>query len=191
MPDLTTELRKKADATAAGILEAARLDAEQISAEAEQRVASRRAASLQEEEAACRVAARSVIAAERHEAMRGVLLARALLVDRVLELATSLLPAATRTEAYLSSLPRQLESSMPFIGDKGAIIRCSPEVVPLMRDASSSHESTTMEPSSEMQNGFVLVSADGSVTVDKRLDSQLRRMKPTLAIEIHRRLAEL
>lgn len=187
-PDLTTELRKNAEATATGILESARLDAERLQAEAERQVQSRRAASLRQEEEMCRAAARSAIAAERHTAMRAVLLTRARLVDRVLELATSLLPAASRTARYRSTIPQQLENSMPFVGDSGAVVLCSPELVPVMRDASNGYDSTTVEPDAEMQNGFVVVSADGSVTVDKRLDSQLQRMRPTLAIEIHDRL---
>jgi vacuolar-type H+-ATPase subunit E/Vma4 len=77
---------------------------------------------------------------------------------------------------------------MQFVGDSGAVVLCSPELVPAMRDASNRYDLTTVEPDAETQNGFVVVSADGSVMVDKRLDSQLQRMRSTLAIEIHDRL---
>ncbi len=190
-PNLTTELRNKAEATAARILESARLEVEQLQMEAERQIQSTRTASLREEEERCRATARSAIAVERHASMRAVLLARAGLVDRVLELATSLLPGVSRTEAYRSTIAQQLEDSMRFVGDGGAVILCSPELVPAMRAASKAYDSTTVEPNAEAQSGFVVVSADGSVTIDKRLDTQLQRMRPTLAIEIHGRLEKL
>jgi len=190
-PDLTTELRKKAEATAARILESARLEAEQLRTETERQIQSKRAASLREEEERYRVTARSAIAAERHASMRVVLLAKTRLVDRVLELATSLLPEACSTEAYRSSIAAQLVDSMRFVGDEGAHVLCSPELVPALREAAKAHPSVTVEPDAETESGFVVVSADGSVTVDKRLDAQLRRMIPTLAIEIHDRVEKL
>lgn len=187
-PDLTTTLRKSAEATAARILESARLDAEEVRADAARRIQRERAESMREEEEICRAAARSAIAAERHAAMRAVLLGRARLVDRVLELAAALLPAASRTEAYRSTIGEQLEGSMRFVADKGAVIRCSPELVPAMRAASKAHDSVTVQPDAETLDGFVVVTDDGSVTIDQRLSTQLRRMRPTLAIEIHDRL---
>lgn len=190
-PDLTTELRKNAEAAATRILESARVQAEQLRTKTERQIQSRRAASLQKEEAIYRLAARSAIAAERHSSMRAVLLTKARLVDRVLELATSLLPDACTTETYRSTVAQHLEDSMRFVGNQGARVLCSPELVPTLREAAKAHGSVTVEPDAETQNGFVVVSANGSVTIDKRLDTQLRRMKPTLAIEIHDRVEKL
>ncbi|MDH3201500.1 MAG: V-type ATP synthase subunit E family protein [Myxococcales bacterium] len=190
-PDLTTELRKNAEATAARILESARLEAEQFRTETERQIQRKRAASLREEEERYRLKARSAIAAERHASMRTVLLARARLVDRVLELATSLLPDACRTETYRSSIAQQLDDSMRFIGDEGAHVLCSLELVPTLREAAKAYASVTVEPDAETQSGFVVVSAGGSVTVDKRLGTQLQRMIPALAIEIHDRVEKL
>ncbi len=190
-PDLTTELRKNAEATAARILNSARLEAEQLRAEAEREIQSRRAASLQLEEDKYRLAARSVVATERHASMQAVLMARAQLVDRVLELATSLLPDACTTETYRSTIAQQLADSMLFVGHEGTRILCAPELVSTVREAARAYASVTVEPDTETRAGFIVVSADGSVTVDKRLDTQLRRMRPTLAIEIHNRVEEL
>jgi vacuolar-type H+-ATPase subunit E/Vma4 len=189
-PDLTTALRKNAEATAARILESARLAAEQVRTESEREIDSKRAASLRQEEEKYRLAARSAIAAERHASMRALLLARVQLVDRVLELATSLLPGACATETYRSTIAAQLEDSMLFVDNQGARLLSSPELTPTLREAAKAYASVLVEPDAETQNGFVVVSADGSVTVDKRLDTQLRRMRPTLAIEIHERAEE-
>ncbi len=190
-PDLTTELRKNAEATAARILNSARLEAEQLRAEAEREIQSRRAASLQLEEDKYRLAARSVVATERHASMQAVLMARAQLVDRVLELATSMLSDACKTEAYRSTIAHQLADSMLFVGHEGTRILCALELVSTVREAARAYASVTVETDTETRAGFIVVSADGSVTVDKRLDTQLRRMRPMLAIEIHNRVEEL
>lgn len=189
-PDLTSELRRNAEATAARIRESARLEADQLRLETERQIESRRAASLREEEDKYRLVARSAIAAERHASMRSVLRARAQLVERVLEMATSLLPNACKSETYRSTLAAQLGDSMRFIGDEGARILCSPELVPTLREAAKAFASATVEPDADTQNGFVVVNAKGSVVVDKRLDTQLRQMRPTMAIEIHDRVEE-
>jgi vacuolar-type H+-ATPase subunit E/Vma4 len=190
-PDLTTALRETAETAAARILESARLEAEQLRAEAERQIQSRRAASLKIEEEKYRLEARSAIAAERHASMQEVLMARAELVDRVLELASSLLPDACTTEAYRSTIVQQLADSMLFVGHEGARILCAPELASALREAGRTYASVTVEPDAETRAGFIVISADGAVTVDKRLDTQLRRMRPTLAIEIHDRVKEL
>ncbi len=188
--DLIIELRRNAEATAARIRESAQLEAEQLRLETERQIESRRAASLREEEEDYRLEARSEIAAERHASMRSVLQARAQLIERVLELAASMLPDACESETYRSTLAAQLGESMRFIDDEGARVLCSQELVPALREAAKAYASATVEPDADTRNGFVVVNANGSVAVDKQLDTELRRMRPTLAIEIHDRVQE-
>ncbi len=190
-PDLTTELRNRAEATAAAIRESARLEAKELKMQAERQIENRRFVSLREEEERYRAAARSRIAEERRAAMGSMLLAKTRIVDRVLEKATSLLPSASQTEAYRSTIGRQIAECLHFVTDGGAVVRCAPALVPILEETVRSYESVIVEPDAEIHSGFVVVSTDGSVAVDKRLDARLQRLKTALAIEIHDNLEKM
>ena len=111
-PGLDTELRRSAERTSESILGAARSDAKRLGTESERVVEDRRREVLKDKEAEYGAEARVAIAAERHAAMRAVLLARTHLVDRVLERAQALLPDVARNEAYLATLSSELTDAL-------------------------------------------------------------------------------
>jgi vacuolar-type H+-ATPase subunit E/Vma4 len=162
--DLDTELRRRAETTAASILGAARAEAERLASEAEMLVADRRRAVLRDKEAEYSSEARAAIASERHAAMRVVLLARTLVVDRVLERARALLPEAARRQIYLSGLSDELTKALQFVDSDGAVVRCSIELTSALRE---------------------MLRARPEVKVDARLDTRIDRLASALAIEIH------
>jgi len=187
---LDTELRHSAERTSESVLGAARADAKRLAAESERVVEDRRREVLKDKEAEYGAEARVAIAAERHAAMRAVLLARTHLVDRVLERAQALLPDVARNEAYLATLSSELTDALQFVEAEGTVVRCSEDLGPAVRDRMRERPAVKVEPEADVGTGFVVVGAEGSVVVDGRLETRIDRLASVLAIEIHTRLQE-
>ena len=187
---LDTELRHSAERTSESILGTARTDAKRLGAESERVVEDRRREVLKDKEAEYGAEARIAIAAERHAAMRAVLLARTHLVDRVLERAQALLPDVARNEAYLATLSSELADALQFVEAEGTVVRCSEDLGPAVRDRMRERPAVKVEPEADVGTGFVVVGAEGSVVVDGRLETRIDRLASVLAIEIHTRLQE-
>jgi vacuolar-type H+-ATPase subunit E/Vma4 len=188
--NLDSELRQSAQRTAESILGSARADAERIASEAERLVEDRRTAALKGKEAEYGGEARVAIAAERHAAMRAVLLAQTRVVDRVLERARALLPEAAQNEPYLSTLGRELTDALEFVDGEGAVVRCSADLAAAVREELRDRPEVKVETEADVGTGFVVVGAGGSVLVDGRLGTRVDRLASVLAIEIHTRLEE-
>lgn len=187
---LDTELRHSAERTSESILGTARTDAKRLGAESERVVEDRRREVLKDKEAEYGAEARIAIAAERHAAMRAVLLARTHLVDRVLERAQALLPDVARNEAYLATLSSELADALQFVEAEGTVVRCSEDLGPAVRDRMRDRPAVKVEPEADVGTGFVVVGAEGTVVVDGRLETRIDRLASVLAIEIHTRLQE-
>jgi len=187
---LDTELRHSAERTSESILGTARADAKRLGTESERVVEDRRREVLKDKEAEYGAEARVAIAAERHAAMRAVLLARTHLVDRVLERAQALLPDVARNEAYLATLSSELTDALQFVEAEGTVVRCSEDLGPAVRDRMRDRPAVKVEPEADVGTGFVVVGAEGSVVVDGRLETRIDRLASVLAIEIHTRLQE-
>ena len=187
---LDTELRHSAERTSESILGTARADAKRLGAESERVVEDRRREVLKDKEAEYGAEARIAIAAERHAAMRAVLLARTHLVNRVLERAQALLPDVARNEAYLATLGSELTDALQFVEGEGTVVRCSADLGPAVRDRMRDRPEVKVEPEADVGTGFVVVGAEGSVVVDGRLETRIDRLASVLAIEIHTRLQE-
>jgi vacuolar-type H+-ATPase subunit E/Vma4 len=187
---LDTELRHSAERTSESILGAARADAKRLGTESERVVEDTRREVLKDKEAEYGAEARVAIAAERHAAMRAVLLARTNLVDRVLERAQALLPDVARNEAYLATLSSELTDALQFVEAEGTVVRCSANLGPAVRDRMRDRPAVKVEPEADVGTGFVVVGAEGSVVVDGRLETRIDRLASVLAIEIHTRLQE-
>ena len=187
---LDTQLRHSAERTSESVLGAARADAKRLAAESERVVEDRRREVLKDKEAEYGAEARVAIAAERHAAMRAVLLARTHLVDRVLERAQALLPDVARNEAYLATLSSELADALQFVEAEGTVVRCSEDLGPAVRDRMRDRPAVKVEPEADVGTGFVVVGAEGSVVVDGRLETRIDRLASVLAIEIHTRLQE-
>ena len=187
---LDTELRHSAERTSESVLGAARADAKRLAAESERVVEDRRREVLKDKEAEYGAEARVAIAAERHAAMRAVLLARTHLVDRVLERAQALLPDVARNEAYLATLSSELADALQFVEAEGTVVRCSEDLGPAVRDRMRDRPAVKVEPEADVGTGIVVVGAEGSVVVDGRLETRIDRLASVLAIEIHARLQE-
>jgi len=187
---LDTELRHSAERTSESILGTARADAERLGTESERVVEDRRRQVLKDKEAEYGAEARVAIAAERHAAMRAVLLARTQVVARVLDRARALLPDAAQSEAYLSTLSSELVEALQFVDGQGTVVRCSTGLAPAVGDRLRDRPEVKIETEAGVGTGFVVVGAEGSVVVDGRLETRIDRLASVLAIEIHTRLEE-
>ena len=188
--DLVAELRKSAEGTAESIRGAARTDAERLASEAERAIEERRSKALKDKEAQYGAEARVAIAAERHAAMRAVLLARTQVVTRVLDRARALLPDASQNEAYLSTLSQEVIEALQFVDGEGALVRCSTGLEQAVREGLRDRPEVKVEAQSDVGTGFVVVGSEGSVVVDGRLETRIDRLASVLAIEIHTGLQE-
>jgi vacuolar-type H+-ATPase subunit E/Vma4 len=188
--NLDTELRRSAAATAKSILGAARADVARLGSEANRLIGDRRREVLKDKEAEYGAEARVAIAAERHSAMRALLLARTRVVTRVLERARALLPDVARNDTYLSTLQSELTEALQFVDDEGAVVRCSADLASAVREGLRDRPEVTVEPKANVGTGFVVVGAGGSVHVDGRLETRIDHLASVLAIEIHKRLEE-
>jgi vacuolar-type H+-ATPase subunit E/Vma4 len=187
---LDTELRHSAERTSESLLGEARAEAERLATEADRLIGDRRREVLKDKEAEHGAQARVAIAAERHAAMRDLLLARTRVVTRVLERARALLPVAARNDAYLSTLSSELTGALLFVDSKGAVVRCSEELAPAVRERLRDRPEVKVEPDADLGTGFIVLDAGGSVLVDGRLETRIDRFTSVLAIEIHAHLEE-
>jgi V/A-type H+-transporting ATPase subunit E len=189
--DLDTELRRAANETVESILNEARGQSERVVSESERAIEDRRKELTERKEAEYGKDARRAIAAERHSALRAVLMARTQLVDKVLERARALLPDASTDERYLASLFAELAEALKFVDDDDATVRCSPALEAAVQKALSDRTRVRVEADDEIGIGFVVVGGSESVRVDGQLETWIDRMASSLAIEIHARLREL
>ena len=189
--DLDTELRLRAERTATSLMREARAEADRLVDEAERTIEKRRADAMHNMEAEYRAEARVAIAAERHDALRAVLEARTRVVDRVLDELRAILPEATTMESYLSSLSDQISDALQYVDGDGAVVRCSPSLASAVQAVVQDRPQVRVEPTTDIDAGFVLAGAEGSVVVDGRLETRVDRLAPTLAIEIPKYLEEL
>lgn len=188
--NLDAALRQRAEETADAIMRAARADADRILADAERTVEERRTEVLGGREHVYRSEARAGIAAERHEAMRAVLLAKTRVVERVLDRARGLLSESAASEAYRAGLEEELTRALDFVGNEKTIVHCLESLAPALRQALRSKPDANVEVADDVGTGFVAIGVDGRVRVDSTLETRLERLAPTLSIEIHDRLEE-
>jgi vacuolar-type H+-ATPase subunit E/Vma4 len=188
--DLDTELRTRAETTAASILSAAQAEAARLASEADLLIADRRRKVLKDMEDEYGSEARIAIASERHAAMRAVLLARTRVVDRVLERVRALLPEAAARQSYLSGLSAELTEALQFVERDGAVVQCSVDLASILREALRAQPEIKVQPVSDLGTGFIVVGREASVLVDARLDARVDSLASVLAIEIHTLLGE-
>lgn len=188
--DLRSELQLRAEQTAESIMAGAREDAERLATEADRRIEERRQAVLGKRDRELRAEARAKLAAERHAAMRSVLLAKAKVVERVLEEARTRLSEAARSRAYASTLDAELQQALSFVEQEGVVVQCPEDLKTAVREAARGLPNVSVEADPRVDTGFKVVGNQGLVVVDGTLEARLDRLAPRLAIEIHKRLEE-
>lgn len=188
--DLSTELRRRAEASAEVILESARAAADRVLTDANAEVEARRSRAVKTSEEAHREQSRASIAAARHEALRAVLVARERLLARVFERARALLGDAREMPSYRDALPEDVAKAIEFVRDEGVVVRCSEGLSDLIEEGLRGRVEARIETLQTDGHGFLVLGAGGQVEVDGTLESRLERLSPTLAIEILEKVEE-
>ena len=186
LSELLSALEAQASETARTLLEAARAESARIEAEAVEGLARRTHGGLEKEEARLRAGAASAIADARREQRRRVLEKRELLLDRVFARALALM--ASETSAPAEHLAVEIRQALRYLGGIPAVILCAPAVAVPVRALLADLEGVTVTPDPALPSGFVARAADASVVVDRTPARRLAALRPTLAIELMRRI---
>lgn len=189
-PDLSAELRRRAEEAAAAMIRAAESEAARITAEADAAVERQQHAVLSEHEAAHRAESRAELAAARQEAMRAVLLAKTRVVERVFARVREALPRVLEQERYRRQVAEEVVDALGFVEGAEATVRCPPGLEAVLRSALSDQTAIRIEADPDTGCGFVVTGDGGRLRIDGTLETRLTQLAPTLAIEVHGQLAE-
>jgi len=124
-------------------------------------------------EAAVRLEARS-------DARRSALFARRAIVNRVMDAARAMLPAAA-SEDWLRSAA---EEALEYLPEGEVVVRCAGRDVALMKKFVAGRRAARVVADDKIGAGVVAESPDGSVRVDGTLDSRLGRLHAEIAIAV-------
>lgn len=186
---LLARLEQDADAEAARILDDGRARAAAITAASDARIAQRRAATVQRRETAARAHHERALAHSRRAARARVLEARTALLDRLFERVRAELPVVAASSAYYDTLGTRLERLRGYTGGQPVTIQCMPSLVGAIRRLARTNGHLRIAPDRQIAAGFRVLSDDGRVEIDARLESTLERMRPRLALEALRELS--
>lgn len=185
---LLARLERDADGEIARILDDGRARAAAITAASDARSAEQRAATLQRRESTARAQHERALARSRRAARARVLEARAALLDRLFERVRADLPAIAASSAYRATLGTRVERLRVYTGGQPVTIQCAPALVGAMRRLVKTNGHLRIAADRDVAAGFRVLSADGRLEIDARLESRLERLRPRLALEA---LAEL
>jgi len=119
---------------------------------------------------------------------RGVLEARAALLDRVFERAGTLLAGALEDPAAMDRVVSRAREALDFVPEGDVVIACSPGVAELLEGRLDHERELTIEPRADLPAGFRVEAAGGALVIDATLERLLEFGRPTLAIEVLQRL---
>jgi len=183
LPDLLEALGRSNDEEVAGLLSAARGEAEAIRATARAGADERLGRTLEAERARLRQEGERRRVAARREATARLLRARAALLDRVFEAARARGPAVLAWPEYARALEATVRSVREFLGADPGTLRCAPGDLERVRTWVAGSMLSVL-PSPEVTAGLHCTADGGRLTVDLTLPVRLARERPTLAIAV-------
>jgi vacuolar-type H+-ATPase subunit E/Vma4 len=181
---LEQEARKEAEA----IMAHAEAEAIRILARADADVQRRRAFHAERLEAEGRAELGRELAAAAHAHRARFLTARAEGLDRVFTRAAELLRALP-AERYRGRLPALAAATLQYLDQADAVVTCRPELVPVVRRASSAWPAATISADPAAAPGLLGRASNGSVLVDNTLPALLSRQRDNLAIDVAARIS--
>ncbi len=148
----------------------------------------RRAEALRGPERELRDALARDLARARVAGEREVLGARQELLDRVFERAGALLEDALDEPAARHRVLLRAREALGLVPEGGAVIACSPGVADVLEGALELGTDLRIETRADLPTGFCVEAAGGALVIDATLEQLLELGRPTLAIEVLRRL---
>ena len=180
---LLARLERDAEAEIARVLADGRAQAAAVTAQAEERIAQRRQATLVRRETEGRVGMERALAGARHTARERVLQARETLLERCFAQLRAALPSLAATAAYRAALAGDVARTLAFAGDRKAIVRCAPALTTALRRLVKTNGRLSIKPDARIAAGFRVATADGGLEVDATLEGRALRLRPRLALE--------
>lgn len=180
---LLARLERDADAEVARILNDGRVRAAAITAASDARIAERRATTLQHRETSVHAQHERALARSRRAARARVLEARTALLERLFEQVRAGLPAVAESSTYRATLGTRLERLRVYTGGAPVTIQCAPSLAGALRRLVKTNGHLRIEPDRHVAAGFRVLSMDGRMEIDARLESRLERLRPRLALE--------
>jgi len=186
--NLLGSLERRVAEREAAIARAAEDAAAELVAEADRAVTAEREAFQREREAALTREADIAITAARRETTKETLLAREQLLARVFTAASAQIAGLARDARYLDTLAERVRVARAFVGEREAVVRCTPGLATRLE---SFADGMRIEASADVGTGFVIETADGSLTVNDVLERALTRRRGDLAARVLERFEEL
>lgn len=180
-------LDREARLEAEGLLEDAREEAARLIGSAEAEAARRKASLIEQAAAELQRETDHLMATAERTSRQVVLGARTALLEQVFAeagMTLERLPAAD----YADAIPALVESTLAFLPEEPATIRCRPDVVRAVSDAVGRTKNVRVVDDPASAAGVLGQADDGSVTVDNTLPQHLRRSREDLAIAVMARL---
>lgn len=183
LPDLLEALARSNEEEVAGLLSAARGEAEAIRSTARAEADEKLTRTLDGERARLRQASERRRVALRREAAARLLRARAALLDRVFEAARARAPGVLGWAEYAQALETEVRRLRELLGADPGTLRCAPDDADRVRGWSAG-SALTVVPSPEVVAGLHCTADEGRLTVDLTLPVRLVLERPALAIAL-------
>jgi vacuolar-type H+-ATPase subunit E/Vma4 len=185
---LLSALTQEADRAVEQILGSAREDAVRLRAEAEALVERRCADAIATREAELKASAEMERArAQRVTAVR-VVQSRDACLDRVFNEAASALESALDAPGNAAAPAALATEALAFFSGVPVVVRCRTSLVGRVRAVLHAPGEASVMPDDTLAPGVIVEAVDGSVIVDNTVGARLRRLRPSLSIELMQRI---
>ncbi len=186
---LLAALARETSERAAGLVRAAEEQA--LALRTQEADACARREQQHREECAARLDAqtRRALAAARHAAVERVLLARAEVLERVMEAARARLAGLLEGDANRARVAAAVSDAIECAGDVEVVVHVSSPLLALLAPRFATRPAVRIDPDASVGTGGRVRAADGSFEIDATLESRLARSRAELLPEIARALA--
>ena len=183
LPDLLEALGRSNEEEVAGLLSAARTEADSIRATARADADARLGRTVETERARLRQTAERRRVAARREASARLLRARAALLDRVFETARARASAVLGWPEYTRALEANVGQLRELLGDDPGTLRCAPADAGRVQ-AWVTGSALAVVAAPEIPAGLHCTADGGRLIVDLTVPVRLVRERPALAIAL-------
>lgn len=181
---LIESICREADREAAALLHRARAEADRIDDEARAARSKARSGVIDERRSEWLSEDEPALAAARRDATREVLTARERLLDRVFRTVAAEFVDILRDPTYQATLKGLIDEALPFAGNRPATVICTDINAASVQEAVAARGDVGVRTEANARGGIMVVTDDGTVSIDNTLEGRLQRMKPQLAIEL-------
>lgn len=188
---LLSALKLEADRTVEQLLASARDEAARHRADAAERVERRCAEAIASREAELKATTEVArVRAQRAAAVR-VVQARDVFLERVFRTTEDALARALDSPDYATAPGGLVAEALAYVSGIPVVVRCRTSLAEKVRVAVQHSPDVSVVPDDTVPPGVLVEATDGSVIVDNTVGARLRRMRPSLSIEVLERIGAI